>query len=160
MSETPSAEQKPESPNRPTGWLVGFFLALVAIVAMGVVIVQVVDQDEEVVAAPEESPATETGGEEAVAGGDASAGAGVYSGTCQACHGPDGVGIEGLGKALAASSCVQDLSDDELVAMIAAGRDTSDPENSTGVAMPAKGGDPSLSDADLYDVVAYMRTLQ
>ena len=51
------------------------------------------------------------------------AGAGVYSSTCQACHGSDGVGIDGLGKALAASDFVQSLSDDELATMIKVGRE-------------------------------------
>jgi disulfide bond formation protein DsbB len=40
------------------------------------------------------------------------------------------------------------------------GCSTSDPENTTGVAMPPKGGNPSLSDGDLQNVVAYIRTLQ
>lgn len=161
MSDTPepSAENEVESSSRPTGWLVGFLLAALAVILMGVVIVQIVGQDEEAFAAPEASTTVAGGGGEA-AGGDAGAGAGVYSSTCQACHGSDGVGIDGLGKALAASDFVQSLSDDELATMIKVGRDTSDPENTTGVAMPPKGGNPALSDTDLQHVVAYLRTLQ
>lgn len=164
MSDTPepSAENEVESSSRPTGWLVGFLLAGLAVILMGVVIVQIVGQDEEAFAAPEASTTVaggDGGGGEA-AGGDAGAGAGVYSSTCQACHGSDGVGIDGLGKALAASDFVQSLSDDELATMIKVGRDTSDPENTTGVAMPPKGGNPALSDTDLQHVVAYLRTLQ
>lgn len=160
MNDTP--EPSNGSPGRPTGWLIGFVLAGLAVLAMGFVIVQVVGQDEVAYAAPEESTTTAAGGGEngGATSGDAGAGAGVYSGTCQACHGPDGVGIEGLGKALAASEFVQSQSDDELVALIAVGRSTSDPENTTGVAMPSKGGNPSLSDGDLQNVVAYIRTLQ
>lgn len=161
MSDTPepSAENEVESSSRPTWWLVGFLLAGLAVILMGVVIVQIVGQDEEAFAAPEASTTVAGGGGEA-AGGDAGAGAGVYSSTCQACHGSDGVGIDGLGKALAASDFVQSLSDDELATMIKVGRDTSDPENTTGVAMPPKGGNPALSDTDLQHVVAYLRTLQ
>ena len=155
----PSAENEVVSSSRPTGWLVGFLLAGLAVIMMGVVIVQIVGQDEEAFAAPEVSTTVTGAGGEA-AGGDAGAGAGVYSSTCQACHGSDGVGIDGLGKALAASDFVQSLSDDELATMIEVGRDTSDPANSTGVAMPPKGGNPALSDTDLQHVVAYLRTLQ
>ena len=160
MSDSSNAEGGQRTSSRPIGWLIGFLLAGLAVLAMGFVIAQVVGQDEPAVVAAEESTTTVAGGEGVVAGGDVSAGAGVYSGVCQACHGADGVGIEGLGKALAASSFVQGLSDDELVEMIAVGRETNDPENTTGVAMPAKGGNPSLTDDELYDVVAYLRTLQ
>lgn len=159
MSEEPTAEN--QSPSRPTGWLIGFVLAGLAVLVMGFVIIQVVGQDEVAAAAPETATTAAAGSDGGgVAGGDVSAGAAVYSGTCQACHGPDGVGIEGLGKALAASEFVQALTDEELVAMIATGRPSGDPDNTTGVDMPGKGGNPSLSDGDLQDVVAYMRTLQ
>lgn len=160
MKDAP--EPSDESPSRPTGWLMGFVLAGLAVLVMGFVIVQVVGQDEVAYAAPDEPTTTAAGGGErgGATSGDAGAGAGVYSATCQACHGPDAVGIEGLGKALAASEFVQSQSDDELVTMIAVGRSSSDPENTTGVAMPPKGGNPSLSDGDLQNVVAYIRTLQ
>ena len=35
-----------------------------------------------------------------------------------------------------------------------------DPANTTGVAMPPKGGNPALKEADLADIVAYLRTLE
>lgn len=164
MSDTPepSVGDKTEASSRPIGWLIGFLAAGLAVIAMGGIIAQVVGQDEEAFAAPAESTTTMAGdgGSGEAAGGDAGAGAGVYSSTCQACHGADGVGIDGLGKALAASDFVQSQSDEELVAMIEVGRDASDPENTTGVAMPPKGGNPALSDTDLQNVVAYLRTLQ
>jgi disulfide bond formation protein DsbB len=83
----------------------------------------------------------------------------LYDGTCQACHAEGGVGVEGLGKPLAGSEFVSGLSDPELVEFIKAGRDTSDPENTSGVAMPPKGGNPALTDADLESIVAYLRSL-
>jgi disulfide bond formation protein DsbB len=46
------------------------------------------------------------------------------------------------------------------VAFIKVGRGVDDPANTTGVAMLPKGGNPGLSDQDLYDIVAYLRTLQ
>lgn len=94
--------------------------------------------------------------------GDAAAGESVYMGTCTACHGPDAKGVTGLGKSLypADSEFVAQKSDDELVAFILAGRTPDDPLNTTGVGMPAKGGNPAISEQQLYDVVAYMRALK
>jgi disulfide bond formation protein DsbB len=40
------------------------------------------------------------------------------------------------------------------------GRSTWDPLNTTGIEMPAKGGNPMLTDDDLRELVAYMRYLQ
>jgi mono/diheme cytochrome c family protein len=90
--------------------------------------------------------------------GDAASGETAFV-TCAACHGPTGEGIEGLGKPMPGSAFIASLSDDELVVFIKAGRSTSDPDNTTGVDMPVKGGNPALSDQDLYDIVAFIRTL-
>lgn len=92
--------------------------------------------------------------------GDAANGEQLFQGTCSACHGPDAMGLEGLGKQLAASEFIQAQSDDEMVAFIQVGRPADDPENTTGVAMLPRGGNPALSDDDLYDIVAFLRTLQ
>lgn len=91
--------------------------------------------------------------------GDAAAGATVYTGTCATCHGPTAGGVDGLGKPLAPSEFVVANSEDELVAFIKVGRPTSDPANTQGVDMPPKGGNPSLSDQDLHDVAAYIKSL-
>jgi len=93
-----------------------------------------------------------------VGAGDATAGATLYTGTCQACHGGDGEGIDGLGKSLNPSDFVQAQSDAELVAFLKVGRPASDPDNTTGVDMAPKGGNPSLTDEDLEDIVAHLRT--
>lgn len=79
---------------------------------------------------------------------------------CAGCHGPDATGIEGLGKNLRTSEFLKGLSDAEAVAFLKVGRPASDPLNTTGVDMPPKGGDPTLDDQGLADVVAYLRTLQ
>ena len=92
--------------------------------------------------------------------GDASKGAQTFAGTCVSCHGPDATGVTGLGKDLTTSEFVKGKSDAELIAFVKAGRSTSDPANTTGVDMPAKGGNPALSDQDLADIVAYLRTLE
>ena len=91
--------------------------------------------------------------------GDAEAGQEAFATTCVACHGPAGEGVPGLGKDMTSSEFIAEKSDDELVAFIKVGRDPSDPLNSTGVAMPPKGGNPALSDEDLQDIVAFIRTI-
>ncbi len=103
----------------------------------------------------------EPGGTEAPAStGDAVVGEQIFSETCASCHGPDARGLEGLGPDLHGNQFVAGMSDDELVEFLKVGRSADDPANTTGVAMPPKGGNPSLSDADLLDVVAYLRTLE
>jgi mono/diheme cytochrome c family protein len=92
--------------------------------------------------------------------GDAEAGKTHYDSVCIACHGPDATGVENLGKDLTTSEFVQGLSDQELVDFIKMGRSVGDPANTTGVDMPPKGGNPALTDQDLFDIVAYLRTLE
>ena len=94
--------------------------------------------------------------------GDPARGKEIYNQVCVACHGPDAKGLPGLGKSLhpSDSEFIRSKTDDELVAFIKQGRSTDDPLNTTGVAMPPKGGNPALTDQDLYDVVAYIRTLK
>ncbi|MEW6277668.1 MAG: cytochrome c [Candidatus Eremiobacterota bacterium] len=82
-----------------------------------------------------------------------------YDGTCSACHGPDGKGVQGLGKPLVGSAMLK-LSDQELLAFVNKGRDVSDPGNTTGIAMPPKGGNPALTDAQITDIIGYMRSLK
>ena len=90
--------------------------------------------------------------------GDAVVGKQLFS-TCSACHGPAGEGITGLGKDMTTSQFIAGLTDDQLVSFIKVGRSTSDPLNTTGVDMPPKGGNPALSDDDLYNVVAFIRSI-
>lgn len=90
--------------------------------------------------------------------GDAAAGKQLFS-TCAACHGPAGEGIQGLGKDMTTSQFIAGKTDDELVAFIKVGRSTSDPLNTTKIDMPPKGGNPALSDDDLYNIVAFIRSI-
>jgi len=92
-------------------------------------------------------------------GGDSADGAVLYNGSCIACHGPNGEGIEGLGKPFVGSDFINSSSDAEMLAFLLVGRPSDDPLNTTGIAMLPKGGNPSLTDDDLLDLVAYMRTL-
>ena len=79
--------------------------------------------------------------------------------TCAACHGANGEGVTGLGKPFTTSEFITSKTDAELVEFLKVGRAVDDPLNTTGVAMPPKGGNPALSDQDLLDLVAFIRTL-
>jgi mono/diheme cytochrome c family protein len=92
--------------------------------------------------------------------GDAGAGQDYFEGTCSACHGMDAKGLPGLGKDLTTSEFVKGQSDTELVEFVKVGRPASDPANTTGVDMLPKGGNPALTEQQLYDIVAYVRTLE
>lgn len=79
--------------------------------------------------------------------------------SCAGCHGLDAHGIPGLGKDLVNSEFVHSLSDDDLLTFIKTGRPIWDPMNTTGIDMPARGGNPMLSDDDLLAIIAYVRSL-
>ena len=92
--------------------------------------------------------------------GDATAGKTGYDSTCIACHGADAKGMPGLGKDLTTSEFVKSKTDADMVAFVKIGRPASDPANTQGVDMPPKGGNPALTDQDILDIVAYVRSLQ
>lgn len=91
--------------------------------------------------------------------GDAAAGEKDYNQYCVACHGPGAVGVDKLGKSWVTSQFIKSQTDDQLLAFIKVGRPASDAANTTGVDMPPKGGNPALTDQQLYDIIAYMRTI-
>jgi disulfide bond formation protein DsbB len=91
--------------------------------------------------------------------GDPAAGKEQYDMICIACHGPTGEGIEGLGKPFTTSTFLAEKNDAEMVEFIKTGRPSSDPLNTTGVDMPPKGGNPALTDEQILDIIAYVRTL-
>ncbi|MEZ4869966.1 MAG: cytochrome c [Caldilineaceae bacterium] len=104
-------------------------------------------------------PATPTAAEVAVAAGDAEKGKQLFMTTCSACHGPTGEGVQGLGKDMTHSEFIAGLSDEELLAFIKKGRPIGDPLNTTGVDMPPKGGNPALTDEQLIDIIAFIRSI-
>jgi len=83
----------------------------------------------------------------------------VFMRLCATCHGRDATGMPNLGKGLLNNEFVMSKTDAELVEFLKTGRPATHPLNTTGVDMPPKGGDPSLGDDDLLNVVSYMRTL-
>jgi len=81
------------------------------------------------------------------------AGKAAYSTTCVACHGADGTGaIPGVVDLTTANGPLS-KSDEELI------KNITDGFQSPGsmMAMPAKGGNPELSDEDIAALVAYLR---
>ena len=92
--------------------------------------------------------------------GDASAGQEVYDTTCAVCHGADATGLPGLGKDLHSNEFIGGMSDSEVLEFLKVGRGSDDPLNDTEVPMPPNGGNPALSDEDLLDVIAFLRTLE
>ncbi len=91
--------------------------------------------------------------------GDATKGQETFLTTCVACHGPDAKGVKGLGKDMTTSKFIASKSDDELLAFVKTGRAVNDPLNTTGVLMPPKGGNPAMSDEDILNVIAFIRTV-
>ncbi|NNE19946.1 MAG: cytochrome c [Myxococcales bacterium] len=100
------------------------------------------------------------GGGAGADGGQVAEGHKQFKATCAVCHGPNGEGMPKLGKDLNNNEFTQNLSDDELVAFLKKGRPATDPLNERGVDMPPMGGNPTLTDADFAQIVAYVRTLQ
>ncbi len=97
------------------------------------------------------------GGESATA--LVAAGEAHYQKTCATCHGKEAQGLPKLGKNLHDNQFTKDLSDAELVEFLKKGRPAWDPLNEQGVDMPPRGGNPALTDQNLAEIVAYLRTL-
>ncbi len=94
-----------------------------------------------------------------VSAGDAEKGRAVWDSTCRTCHGASGEGLPGSGKPIKGSPFVNEQTDAQLLKFLKVGRAPSDPLNTTGSQMPPKGGNPLLKDADLKNVIAFVRTM-
>ena len=82
-----------------------------------------------------------------------------FLGNCAGCHGVDARGVPGLGKTLIESEFVRARNDQELLEFVVAGRQPFDPESTTMILMPPRGGNPGLTDDDLLTIIAYIRTV-
>ncbi len=82
----------------------------------------------------------------------------LYDQSCAICHGMNGEGTP-AGRALTNSVLIQTSTTVDLVKFVRLGRGTSDPHNTTGLNMPASGGQPDYSDTDIAAVIAYIRQL-
>ena len=83
----------------------------------------------------------------------------IFDRICATCHGKDANGLPKLGKGLRDNEFTKSQSDAELVEFMKIGRPATHPLNTTGVDMPPKGGDPTITDQDLQNVVTFLRTL-
>ncbi|MCA9276790.1 MAG: c-type cytochrome [Phycisphaerales bacterium] len=84
----------------------------------------------------------------------------LFISSCAACHGEGAEGIEQLGLPLTTSGFVRGETNDGLVKFIKSGRPVWDANNTTGIDMPPKGGNPAITDEQLYQIVEYLRALQ
>jgi len=83
----------------------------------------------------------------------------LFVNSCSSCHGPNGEGMEGLGKPFTTSAFIGSKTDKELMNFVKTGRPMWDADNTTGVDMPPKGGNPALGDEDLRLIVEYVRAI-
>jgi disulfide bond formation protein DsbB len=90
---------------------------------------------------------------------DADDGRQLYLATCAACHGAGGQGLPNQGPDLRASPLLARASDAELRNFLSTGRPVGDPRNTSGLPMPPRGGNPSLTDRHLGQIANYLRTL-
>jgi len=158
--------------NKSNEWISNLLAVLIGIIVWVPLLVLAIGHRSPVVpseAAPRGQPtvATATSGPTPAAqaaiptgvAGDAAKGKALFGSTCAACHGPTATGVKGLGKDLTTSKFIASLTDDELLAFVKRGRDMSDPLNTTGIAMPPKGGNPALQDEQLQDIIAFIRSI-
>lgn len=89
---------------------------------------------------------------------DLASGKAAFDNACAVCHGFDGDGLPGLGSSLVENLFVLESTESELVELIRNGRPANDPNNASGREMPPRGGYPDLSDGDLRNIAAFVRT--
>lgn len=83
------------------------------------------------------------------------AGRTLYENNCAVCHGPDGEGAMPGVRSMTVNTGWPKKSDQELVAMIINGVESTDGP----VSMPPKGGNPSLTEEQIHSIVNYLRRL-
>jgi disulfide bond formation protein DsbB len=83
-----------------------------------------------------------------------------YQQACAMCHGVQGQGMPHQGPSLTDSAFVARSDDAELSALIRAGRLPSDPHSVMRLYMPPRGGNPSLTDDDVTEIVHHLRRLR
>lgn len=105
-------------------------------------------------AAPTAQPAAGTGSSQQIARGES-----IFQTTCSACHGFSAQGVPGLGPSMFDNPFINGQSNEDLQQFIFTGRPADHPDNKSGIPMPARGGNMSLTDEDILNVVYYIRSL-
>ena len=80
--------------------------------------------------------------------------------SCAVCHGQNAEGMPRLGKNLHNNAFVASQTDEALVQFLIEGRPATHPDNTRGVDMPPKGGNPALTNDNLQQIVVYLRSIQ
>lgn len=83
----------------------------------------------------------------------------TYLRYCAVCHGPHAEGVQSLGQGFRDNDLIPAISDDRLKMLIRAGLPADHERNHTGIEMLPYGGQPSLTDAEMATLVAYMRAI-
>lgn len=157
----PAVDEEEEG-TAPTRTWVPVIGIIAAVIVAFILLIQVSAQPAEAqtvfTVAESSGPMMQLDGTPVDATGATAAGEQLYLEACAACHGQHGEGIANLGNTLVDSTFVQDSTDAEVLAFIRTGRDVTDPENQSGLAMPPSGGRPDLSDAELLVIVHFLRS--
>ena len=91
---------------------------------------------------------------------NAAAGERRYLQTCSMCHGAGGLGQPHMGANLRDSRFIREQSDEALVTFVKTGRPPGDTKSVLGLSMPPMGGNPTLDEGQIRDIVAYLRNVQ
>ncbi len=92
--------------------------------------------------------------------GNAAEGRKVFSTTCITCHGPTGQGMPNLAPSLVGSQFIGSANDAAVANVIRSGRPLGDPNNKSGKVMPARGGNPFLTEEQVLHLAAFVRAIQ
>ena len=84
----------------------------------------------------------------------------LFGQTCTSCHGAQAQGLPHQGVDLRVSRFIAEQDDTQLVRFLKTGRQPKDPRSVRGLLMPPLGGNPSLVDMELTDIVAFLRVVQ
>lgn len=92
--------------------------------------------------------------------GDPVEGQKVFSTICLTCHGPTGRGMPNLAPSLVGSAFVASADNAAVARVIRLGRALGEPNNKSGKVMPARGGNPFLTEQQISHLVAFVRSIQ
>ncbi len=95
----------------------------------------------------------------AAAAGDPTEGKSIFATSCAVCHGATGDGLSQLAPSFRTSEFVKNADEHAIRQLILQGRDVSDPANRSGKAMPARGGNPFLTDQQASHLAAFVKTI-